>query len=273
MASGDTRQLTFVALGDSTTAGLGDPLPGGGWRGWAVHLAEVLGAVRLSNLAVSGATVAAVRENQLPAALALRPAIASVLVGVNDTLRSGFEPAVIADHLDHTVGRLTDNGATVLTARMPDPGRMFGLPGVLRRPLSRRVGLLNDATDRIAARYGTVHLDIAAHPSTYDRLMWSVDRLHPSERGHRTVARNFAELLANSGWTLSDMPSVEPGGGADTTAWDHFWWLATEGTRWVARRCTDMAPYLVSLAAREVLDGVRRKSVRTSTTLQTHDTT
>ena len=34
--------VTFVALGDSATAGFGDPMPEGGWRGWAALLAEGL---------------------------------------------------------------------------------------------------------------------------------------------------------------------------------------------------------------------------------------
>jgi hypothetical protein len=29
----------FAALGDSVTVGLGDPMPQGGWRGWAALLA------------------------------------------------------------------------------------------------------------------------------------------------------------------------------------------------------------------------------------------
>ncbi len=33
---------TLVTLGDSTAAGLGDPLPGGGWRGFPVLLADAL---------------------------------------------------------------------------------------------------------------------------------------------------------------------------------------------------------------------------------------
>ena len=31
--------IRFAALGDSVTSGYGDPMPGGGWRGWAVLLA------------------------------------------------------------------------------------------------------------------------------------------------------------------------------------------------------------------------------------------
>lgn len=46
----------------------------------------------------------------------------------------------------------------------------------------------------MAARFDTVHVDLGALPGTYDRRMWSVDRLHPSERGHRLLARCFAAV-------------------------------------------------------------------------------
>ena len=262
MADIGAAELTrFVALGDSTTEGLGDPLPGGGWRGWAPLLADALGppsAVALTNLAVSGATAAQVRRTQLGPALALRPVLASVLVGVNDTLRGGFVPDRIRADIDHTVAALTEAGATVLTARMPDPGRMFGLPPVLSRPLSRRTHALNEVVDDIAARHRTLHLDLAEHPSTYDRLMWSVDRLHPSERGHRLVARGFADLLGAAGWHLHAVPGADPAGGAEPSAWGHAWWLATRGTAWFAERCTDLVPYLAAMAFREAIAGAHQ---------------
>ncbi|NHA00261.1 hypothetical protein G5V59_09475 [Nocardioides sp. W3-2-3] len=59
--------LRFAALGDSTTVGLGDPVPGGRWRGWARLLSEALQAsydVSFCNVAISGATAAVVREEQ-----------------------------------------------------------------------------------------------------------------------------------------------------------------------------------------------------------------
>jgi lysophospholipase L1-like esterase len=47
-----------VAIGDSTTAGLGDPLGTGGFRGWADRLAERLAHtnpnVQYANLAIRG---------------------------------------------------------------------------------------------------------------------------------------------------------------------------------------------------------------------------
>ena len=82
----------FAALGDSITVGMGDPAPAGGWRGWAALLAGTLPQPELHNLATLGARAADVERTQLPAATALRPDVASVVVGINDTLRGDFDP-------------------------------------------------------------------------------------------------------------------------------------------------------------------------------------
>lgn len=261
--------VRFAALGDSVTEGLGDPLPGGGWRGWAALLAEnfVLstvdaGGVAFANYASSGATTASVVAEQLPAALAFAPTVASVVVGVNDVLRPGFDPALVADRLDSVVGTLSSAGAVVLTARMPDPGRMLRLPGALRRPLSRRTDGLNAAVQLVADRYRTVHVDLADHPAVRDRAAWHVDRLHPNERGHRVVAREFAGALAARGVPVGRLPSTELSGGAAPRPFEHAWWLATKGTGWVIDRGTDLVPYLFGLAAREVWAALPRPSGR-----------
>ena len=83
----------YVALGDSISVGMGDPLPGGGWRGWPALLATGLPEPEVHNLAVLGAQTSDIERNQLPAALALKPQVASVVCGLNDTLRGGFDPA------------------------------------------------------------------------------------------------------------------------------------------------------------------------------------
>jgi hypothetical protein len=41
-----------------------------------------------------------------------------------------------------------------------------------------------------------------------------------------------------------------------------LWWLATAGTGWVARRCTDLLPQLLTLAAAEVRHRARGTSGR-----------
>ncbi|MFF9781327.1 MULTISPECIES: SGNH/GDSL hydrolase family protein [Streptomyces] len=249
----------FVALGDSLTEGLGDPVPGGGWRGWAALLAEALGerpgSVPLVNLARSGAQAADVAERQLPAARALGPRFASLLVGANDTLRAAFAIERIAAALDRAHGALSADGAVVLTACLPDPGRMLGLPAPLARPLGRRMRAVNTVVHAVSARYGGVHLHLADHAWVADRASWSVDRLHPGERGHRLLARGFHTALAATGLPVGPPPALTLDGPPPTRAGSALW-MATRGTRWVADRCTDLLPGLVGLALQECRHGL-----------------
>ena len=97
----------IVTLGDSITLGMGDPAPGGGWRGWACLLAAGLPKPELHNLAANGAQAKHVERDQLPNALLLRPHVASVVVGINDTLRAGFDPVRTGQATARTVAALT----------------------------------------------------------------------------------------------------------------------------------------------------------------------
>jgi lysophospholipase L1-like esterase len=251
---------TFVALGDSITLGIGDPvrrapLAGGrrgvrAWRGWAVLLAETLPDPALHIVAGNGALMADLERDQLPAALQLRPDVASVIIGINDTLRPNFDPDQLAETSAHVIGALSAAGAHVLTMRLPDPGRMLHLPDVLARPLARRAHLLNDVIDHMAGRFGTLHFDAAGDADVYDPAMWAVDRLHPSERGHRHIARRFHELLARAGHPVGPPPGAEPLEEPPTKV-EQFAWMATKGTAWVVRRSTDLVPCLLSLAFAE----------------------
>lgn len=261
---------TLVALGDSITLGVGDPVriedPASGrsqraWRGWAALLAGGLVDPELHVVAGNGACSADVERVQLPQALQLRPDIASVVVGVNDTLRPNFDPQRIGTAAAHTIGALRACGAEVLTMRLPDPGRMLGMPGVLARPLAQRAHQINAVMDEIAGRFGTLHFDAAGDEETYDPRMWAVDRLHPSERGHRLIACRFHALLAGAGHSVGPEPDPEPGNPPPTRAME-FAWMATKGTAWVVRRSTDLVPSLLGMAFAEWRAG--REAVRMS---------
>ncbi|MBC9727026.1 SGNH/GDSL hydrolase family protein [Streptomyces sp. TRM68367] len=256
------RPLRFVALGDSLTEGVGDPV-GGGWRGWAALLAAGLGErpSQFTNLAVSGAQTRDVLERQLPAGLALRPDLVSVVIGVNDTLRCTFDIHAVAARLDQVYAACTRQGAALLTACLPDPGAMLGLPGALARPLARRQRAVNTVVHVLSDRYGAVHLHACEGGWITDRVMWSADRLHPGERGHRQLAAHFHVLLAERGIATGPAPSPEPEFPAPTRS-ASLWWLATAGTGWVARRCTDLLPQLLTLAADEMRHRARGTSAR-----------
>ncbi|MCF2128761.1 SGNH/GDSL hydrolase family protein [Strepomyces sp. STD 3.1] len=256
------RRLSFVALGDSLTEGVGDPVEHG-WRGWAALLATGLAEqpVLFTNLARSGAQTVDVAERQLPAGLALHPDLVSVVVGVNDTLRRTFDLGAVAARLDTVYAACTGRGALLLTACLPDPGTMLGLPDALARPLARRQRAVNAVVHALSDRYGAVHLHACEGGWTTDRSMWSVDRLHPGERGHRQLALRFHALLAERGVATGPAPSPDNEFAAPTRA-AGLWWLATAGTGWVARRCTDLLPQLLTLAAGELRHHARGTSAR-----------
>jgi lysophospholipase L1-like esterase len=260
------RPVRFVALGDSLTEGVGDPV-GDGWRGWAALLAGGLSgktageSVEFTNLAVSGAQTRDVLERQLPVGLALRPDIVSVVIGVNDTLRCTFDIHAVAARLDTVYRSFTEQGAVLLTACLPDPGAMLGLPGALARPLARRQCAINTVVHALSDRYGAVHLHASEGAWLTDRAMWSADRLHPGERGHRQLAVRFHALLAQASLATGAAPSPDPEFPAPTKS-AGLWWLATAGTGWVARRCTDLLPQLLTLAADEMRHRARGTSAR-----------
>jgi lysophospholipase L1-like esterase len=256
------RPVRFVALGDSLTEGVGDPV-GDGWRGWAALLAGGLAEdpVEFTNLAVSGAQTREVLELQTPAGLELQPDIASVVIGVNDTLRCTFDIHAVAERLDKVYAAFTGQGATLLTACLPDPGSMLGLPGALARPLARRQRAVNRVVHALSDRYGAVHLHAAEADWITDRAMWSADRLHPGEQGHRQLALRFHALLAEADLAAGPAPSPRPEFPAPTTS-ASLLWLATAGTGWVARRCTDLLPQLLRLAADEMRHRARGTSAR-----------
>ncbi|MCO1578637.1 SGNH/GDSL hydrolase family protein [Crossiella sp. SN42] len=241
---------SLVALGDSTTVGIGDRVSGG-WRGFAPLLAAGLGA-QLHNLSFQGARMRCVRQRQLPQALARRPDAAVLVVGMNDTLRSDFDAQAIRDDLDEVVGSLTAAGTVVLTARYHDHARVFRIPGPLARALRARIAEVNAVTDEVVARHRIGCLDLDALPGAYELPAWSVDRLHPSELGHRMLARGFGDLLAAAGCHLPEPVSMTCAGGVKITPLHHAGWLVFKGLPWLWRRGSDLLPYAAQIIWRDL---------------------
>src|SRR5262245_56912993 len=102
----------YVAIGDSFTEGLGDTDPAipGGWRGWADRVADALAprtaGFAYANLAIRGRLLARIVDEQLPAALALRPELVAMSGGGNDLLRPGADVDALGALMDESVGRL-----------------------------------------------------------------------------------------------------------------------------------------------------------------------
>ena len=240
------RARRLAVLGDSTAVALGDPLPRrGGWRGVGPLVAAALGveAGGYLNPAFTGARMRCVLTRQVPAAVAHRPDVALVVAGMNDTLRPDFDAARIAADLTEVVRRLRDVGTTVVPVRFHDHSKVFRLPPSLKRALSARVAELNAAIDEVVVREGAPCLDLERLPGAYELTSWSVDRLHPSERGHRVLADGFTGLLAEAGFDVPEPVSLTCGGGVEPSTAGHVGWLVLKGIPWLWRRGREFLPY------------------------------
>jgi lysophospholipase L1-like esterase len=190
----------YVALGDSLTAGQGDPGPDGRPIGWARRLANILTArteasCGLTNLATGGATVPVVLGQQLPVVAGLQPDLVSVTVGMNDIRVPEFSPEALADGMGRLLDGLTQTGATVLACTLPDIAEIAPLPAELVDIAHRRIRQASDIIREQAAARGVVCLDVWAMPGTSDPELFSPDRFHPNANGHSLMASAFADLL------------------------------------------------------------------------------
>lgn len=202
----------YVAIGDSTTEGLEDPDGLGGYRGWAnrfaEHLARAYGSIDYANLGLRGLRARDVHATQLAPALEMRPDVATVVAGVNDLLRPGFDADEVSGHVRAMVTALRAQGAAVLSFTMPDMARVNPLARLLRG----RLAAMNERLRETCRLTGALLLDLAAHDLGGDPRLWDDDRLHANALGHERIGRGLAHTAGICGFAdwSSPLPSAPP---------------------------------------------------------------
>jgi len=175
------------------------------------------------NLAVAGTSTAGALQSELPAALQLRPTVATVFFTVDDIVQ-GVSPQDYESNLDRIVHALRQDGrAVVLVGNAPHvstlPAYRACLAGDASCPLGSgvtvpppaQVDALVDAYDaavaRVVAREGAVLVDVAARAAqiTADPQDVAADGLHPSALGHAALAALFVSAYRAA-------PRTRPGG-------------------------------------------------------------
>ncbi|MQY18373.1 hypothetical protein NRB20_14490 [Nocardia sp. RB20] len=228
----------FVAMGDSQTEGLWDGADDTGVRGWADRFAERLArdnpAIGYANLAVRGRRVAEIRDEQLDAALAMRPDLVGICAGMNDVTAPGSDFVAALDVLEELYAKLRATGATVVTTTFPDARRIVPLAARLIGP---RIDLINERIRLCANRYDLHLVDLFGAPSMADLRMWSPDRLHGSPEGHHRFALAAAQALslddADDSWTVPP-PNTEKHRAGDI--FGELAWVAATVRPWLWRR-------------------------------------
>lgn len=232
-----TRYRRYVAIGDSSTEGLMDPDGAGGYRGWADrlagHVARQQGSLLYANLAIRGRKVRQIREQQLAAALAMKPDLATLFGGTNDVVRPSFDAAAVAADIEHMQRSLIDAGATVLGFTLPD------LAGVMPvgRLVSGRVEEMNRALRRVSRSTGAILVDFADYPVASDPRLWNEDRLHANSLGHERIAAALADALGLEGFDGAWSRPLPPlsRGPVDLLA-SEVGWIGSYFLPWIWRR-------------------------------------
>ncbi|MGO9510426.1 MAG: SGNH/GDSL hydrolase family protein [Mycobacterium sp.] len=236
--AGYRRYSRYVAIGDSQTEGLWDGDDVAGLVGFADRFAAMVDAhhpgLQYANLAIRGKLVADVLHEQVPQALAMRPDLVTVCVGMNDVIQPGrkFGRAVV--NLDSIYTALAESGATVITTTFPNVAELVPLG----RIVSPRVARMNTIIRTAAARHGFALVDLYTAACMRDAENWTMDRFHASTRGHMLFAAAAAEAInlpgSNHDW--AEATSVPAPLSIRSRAYEQLRWTQDLFMPWFWRR-------------------------------------
>jgi len=187
---------SYAAIGDSFTEGMGDERPDGTPRGWADLVAAALAhaagePIGYANLAIRGRLLAPILDDQLPAAMALRPQLLSINGGGNDILRPRVSIAAVADRLVEAALAARDAGMRTMVVSGGNPTRHLPLGSAFER---RGDALAEVVRTRLAGT-DVVFVDNWFDTRLPELQYWSIDRLHLNARGHAIAASNVLAAL------------------------------------------------------------------------------
>lgn len=227
----------YVAIGDSLTEGIGDPEPQspGGHRGWADRVAEVLSAqtedFAYANLAVRGKLIQQIMDEQIDAALDLRPDLVSICAGGNDVIRPGSDPDEVTERLERAVARLSSGGATVVMLTAVDVGF-----SPVFRSIRGKVAIYNENVRKIAKRYDCIVVDLWAQDELKDSRYWADDRLHYNPLGHHVLACAALDALNVPHGLVEEQPEPFPERTWRRARQEDLVWAKEHLVPWVIRR-------------------------------------
>ena len=190
-----TGPIVYVALGDSTGAGVG-AREGGYVARLFKRILERRPGSKLSNLCVSGATSEDLRRSQLDRGVAMNPDLVTVGIGIND-IGHGLTLEQFSKNYEEIISTLKQKThARIVVTNLPDISSAPRIPGPMRHEYQRQIVQFSERLAEIANRHGVTIFDI--HTITKAELpshpeYFSGDGFHPSDKGY--------ELWASEMWT------------------------------------------------------------------------
>ena len=194
----NTGPIVYVALGDSTGAGVG--ATEGGYPARLFKQIEVRRpGSTLSNLSVSGATTADLLRDQLERGVAMNPDLVTVGIGIND-IGHGLTLEQFSKNYEEILSTLKEKThAQILVTNLPDVSSAPRIPNVMRSVYQQQIVQFCQRLEEIANRHGVILFDIfsitkdelPAHPEYF-----SNDGFHPSDEGYDLWATQMWPTVA-----------------------------------------------------------------------------
>jgi lysophospholipase L1-like esterase len=195
-----TGPIVYVALGDSTGAGLG-AVDGGYVSRLFKRLLEQRPGSELANLCVSGADTTALLHNQLDKGVEKNPQLVTLGIGIND-IGHGISVEQFAENYESILSTLKEKTqAQIVVTNIPDISSAPMLPSSLRSQYHEQIVTFNQRLEEIANRHGVTVFDIysvttrelPSHPEYFSR-----DGFHPSDAGYELWALEMWPTVARA---------------------------------------------------------------------------
>lgn len=195
-----TGPIVYVALGDSTGAGVG-ARDGGYVARLFKRLEERRAGSKLSNLCVSGATTQDLVRDQLDRGVALNPDLVTIGIGIND-IGHGLTLDQFSKNFDQILRTLKEKThATIVVTNLPDISSAPRIPNSMRSQYQRQIDEFCKRLEQIAKQHDVTIFDIytitkqelPSHPEYF-----SADGFHPSDKGYELWATQMWPTLADA---------------------------------------------------------------------------
>ena len=193
-----TGPIVYVALGDSTGAGVG-AREGGYVARLFKHIEGRRPGSKLINLCVSGATTSDVIRGQLERGVGADADLITLGIVIND-IGHNFTLEQFSKNYEQILSTLKEKTrARIVVTNIPDISTAPRIPGSMRSSYQQQIIQFSQRLGEIAARHGVTVFDIytittqelPSHPEYF-----SMDGFHPSDAGYELWAQTMWPKVA-----------------------------------------------------------------------------
>ncbi len=181
------KPFVYVALGDSTTEGVGASHPSKSFP-YLVYKAikKELGKVEHYNFGKKHSKIRNVLQTQLPKTLKLQPDLVTISIGYNDAARKIGTKKFRKDFQTLLKTLSEQTSAIIAVNNLPDLSIATAIPMLLKAYVKMKAKKINEILKQETQASGGIYVDLHAQSKLLTKYkdLLADDGLHPSDMGH-----------------------------------------------------------------------------------------